>query len=350
MAVFGTEVDRPLYGRGPSAGLRFTVYALVSVALMYYDQHGHWVQRLRYALDAAAYPVQVAVSSPRAALQWLTESLTTRGALRAENERLRAELRATELKAMRQAALEQENAELRGLREALPPLVKKWQLAEVIDVETDPLRQRVVINKGGRDGVTVNQAVVDGNGILGQVARVGPWSAEVILVTDPEHAIPVEVTRNRLRSIAIGAGSSGELLLPYLAINSDVRSGDLLVSSGLGGVFPAGLPVARITGVRRESNQLLAQVRAQPLANVERDREVILLEFDAAHPAAPAPTPPIAPEPAPKAASAPPPAPKARSKLKAVPKPTPAPAPAPAPTATPPPPPPPPPKSDDGDG
>jgi rod shape-determining protein MreC len=163
-----------------------------------------------------------------------------------------------------------------------------------------------VINKGTRDGVVVNQAVVDGNGILGQVARVGPWSAEVILVTDPEHAIPVEITRNSLRSIAVGSGNSGDLLLPYLAINSDVKSGDRLVSSGLGGVFPAGLPVARITGVRRESNQLLAQVRAQPLANVERDREVILLEFEPSHPAAPALNPPIAPEPPP----APKPAPK----------------------------------------
>jgi rod shape-determining protein MreC len=306
MVVFGTEVDRPLYGRGPSAGLRLTVYAILAVVLMYYDQHGHWVQRVRYALDAAAYPVQVAVSSPRAAWISLTQSFSNRGALRVENQGLREQLRELQLRVMRQAALEQENAELRGLRAALPPLIKQWQLAEIIDVDTNPLRQRVVINKGGRNGVAVNQAVVDANGVLGQVARIGPWSAEVILVTDPEHAIPVEVTRNSLRSIAVGSGNSGELLLPYLAVNSDVKSGDLLVSSGLGGVFPAGLPVARITGVRRESNQLLAQVRAQPLANVERDREVILLQFDPSHPAAPAPAPPIAPEPAP----APKPAPK----------------------------------------
>jgi rod shape-determining protein MreC len=198
---------------------------------------------------------------------------------------------------MREQALEQENAELRGLRASLPPLIQQWQLAEIISVETNPLRQRIVINKGGRDGVFVNEAVVDANGILGQVARIGPWSAEVILATDPEHAIPVEVTRNRLRSIAVGAGSSGELVLPYLAVNSDVKSGDLLVSSGLGGVFPAGLPVARITGVRREANQLLAQVRAQPLAGVDRDREVLLLRFEPKHPAAPAPDPPIAPAP-----------------------------------------------------
>jgi len=296
MAVFGTEVDRPLYGRGPSPGLRFTVYAILSVVLMYYDQHGHWVARLRYALDAGAYPIQVAISSPKTAWYSLADTFRSSQALRSDNERLRARVLALEFSVMRQAALERENAELRGLRASLPPLIKKWQLAEIISVDTNPLRQRVVINKGARDGVTVNQAVVDGNGILGQVARVGPWSAEVILVTDPEHAIPVEVTRNSLRSIAVGSGNSGELLLPYLAINTDVKSGDLLVSSGLGGVFPAGLPVARITGVRRESNQLLAQVRAQPVADVEHDRELVLLEFDASNPAAPAPNPPIAPE------------------------------------------------------
>ncbi len=307
MAVFGPDVDRPLYGRGPSAGLRFTVYALLSIALMYYDQHGHWVQHLRYLLDAAAYPVQVAVSSPRAAWNWMTQSFQTRDVLRAENRRLHDQVLALEMSVVRQDALEQENAELRGLRAALPPFIKKWQLAEIISVETNPLRQRVVINKGAAAGVAVNQAVIDGSGVLGQVDRVGPWSAEVILVTDPEHAIPVEVIRNSLRSIAVGSGNTGELLLPYLAVNSDVKGGDLLVSSGLGGVFPAGLPVARVSGVRREPNQLLAQVRAMPLAHVERDREVVLLQIEPSHPAAPAPNPPIAAE----APPAPKPAPKA---------------------------------------
>jgi len=298
MAVFGTEVDRPLYGRGPSPGLRLTGYAVLAVVLMYYDQHGHWEQRLRYALEAAAYPVQIAVNSPSAVWRALTEGFRSRDSLRSENTRLRAHERELELRLMREAALEEENAELRHLNASVPPeLIKRAILAEIISVETDPLRQRIVINKGARDGVTLNQAVVDGNGVLGQVARLGPWSAEVILVTDPEHAIPVQITRNSLRSIAVGSGNSGELLLPYLAVNSDVKSGDLLISSGLGGVFPAGLPVARISGVRRESNQLLAQVRAQPVANVERDREVMLLQFEPTHPDAPAPDPPIAPPP-----------------------------------------------------
>jgi rod shape-determining protein MreC len=298
MAVFGTDVNRPLYGRS-SAGLRFTGYAALAITLMYYDQHGRLAQRLRYALDAAAYPVQVAVGSPTAAWRWLTDAFQVRDELRAENQQLKARVTGLEMSVMRQAELEQENNELRGLRTSLPPLIKHWQLAEIISVETNPLRQRVVINKGERSGVVVSQAVVDGRGVIGQVERVGPWSAEVILVTDPEHAVPVELTRNKLRSVAVGSGNSGELLLPYLAVNSDVKSGDLLVTSGLGGVFPAGLPVASISGVQRDNTQVLAQVHAQPVATVDKDREVILLDFEPSHPAAPALNPPIDPEPKP---------------------------------------------------
>jgi rod shape-determining protein MreC len=305
VAVFGTDVDRPLYGRGPSPGLRFTGYAILALLLMHYDSRSHWVQRIRYSLEAAAYPVQVAVGSPAVVWRWLSESLQTRAALQVENRRLLTRERELDLKSMRLEALERENAELRGLRQSLPPLIKQWQIAEIVSVETNPLRQRLVIDKGARDGVAINQAVVDANGIVGQVARVGPWSAEVILITDPEHALPVQVTRNGLRSIAVGSGNTGELSLPYLAINSDVKSGDLLISSGLGGVYPAGFPVARITGVRREANQLTAQVRAQPLAGIERDREVILLQFEPAHPAAPPAQPAIAPAPAPAQAAKP---------------------------------------------
>jgi rod shape-determining protein MreC len=305
MAVFGTDVDRPLYGRGPSAGLRCTGYVALSIALMYYDQHGHLAQRLRFALDAVAYPVQVAVSSPGAGWRYLSQNFQSRDELRTENQQLKARVTDLEMRVIREAALEQENNELRNLRQSLPPFIKHWQLAEVISVDTNSLRQRVVINKGTRDGVVPSQAVIDGSGVLGQVARVGPFSAEVILVTDPEHAIPVEVTRNSLRSIAVGSGNSGELALPYLAVNSDVKSGDMLVSSGLGGVFPAGLPVAKVSGVKREANQLLAQVRAQPLATVDTDREVILLDFEPSHPAAPAHNPPIDPEPQPAAKPAP---------------------------------------------
>ena len=287
MAGFGTSVGRPIYGRGPSPGLRFTVYALLSLTVMYLDQRARWSQRLHYGLEAAAYPVQVAVNSPAAALHWLTDSFSTRNMLRAQNLQLHRQVQALQLALLRQQALERENAQLRELRVALPALVKKWQVAEVIGVEAVPLRQRLIINKGAHDGVHINQPVVDGSGVLGQVAHVGPWSSEVILITDPEHAIPVQITRSGLRTIAVGSGNADELLLTYLAVNSDVKSGDLLVSSGLGGVFPAGYPVGRITGVRREPSQLVAQVQAEPAGRIDRAREVMLIDFDSASPAAP---------------------------------------------------------------
>jgi rod shape-determining protein MreC len=287
VAGFGTSVGRPIYGRGPSPGLRFTVYALLSLVLMYLDQRARWSERLRYGLQSAAYPVQVAVNSPAAAWHWLTGSLATRNTLRSQNLQLHTEVQSLQLQLLRQRALEQENAQLRELHHTLPPLVQRWLVAEVIGVESGTLRQRLIINKGLHDGVHVNQPVVDGAGVMGQVAHVGPWNSEVILITDPEHALPVQITRTGLRTIAVGSGNADELLLTYLAANSDVKSGDELVSSGLGGVFPAGYPVGHITGVRREANQLLAQVRAAPRAGIDRAREVMLIEFDPANPAAP---------------------------------------------------------------
>jgi rod shape-determining protein MreC len=288
MAAFGTSDGRPIYGRGPSPGLRFTIYALLSLGLLYVDQRAGWSARIRYGLEAGAYPLQVAINSPATVWHDLVDALATRNLLRADNARLEARLRELQVGQLRTQALEEENANLRGLRGAVPPLVTKWQVAEVIGTEAALLRQRLIINKGAHDGVHVNQAVVDGTGVLGQVMHVGPYSAEVILITDPEHAMPVQVVRTQLRTIAVGSGSANELLLKFLAVNSDVQGGDLLVSSGLGGVFPAGFPVARITGVRREANQLLAQVRAEPLARIDRSREVMLLDFDPQHPAAPA--------------------------------------------------------------
>jgi rod shape-determining protein MreC len=289
LALLGGGTNRSLSGRDSSPGFRFTLYAILSVVVMYYDQRDSWLTQLRYYMQAVAYPVQVAVSSPQALWNWATEGLQSRDSLRKENAELRLRERELSLGSMRFAALEVENARLRALRGALPPAIERSLVAEVVSVELNPLRQRLLINKGARDGGAFRrQAVLDARGLLGQVVRVGPWSAEIILITDPEHAVPVEVVRNGLRSIAVGAGNTGELLLPYLPVNSDIKPGDLLVTSGLGGVFPAGYPVARVTGIKRDPVLLLAQVRAQPLATLERDREVMLVWFTAQHPAAPA--------------------------------------------------------------
>jgi rod shape-determining protein MreC len=287
VAAFGTGASsRTLQGRG-SSGFRFTLYAVLAVVAMYLDQRGHYLEQVRYALQAAAYPIQLAVSSPPAAWHWLQDSFQSRAALQAENARLRAQQRDLELRSMRYEALARENGELRGLREALPPVAERWLAAEVVTVQINGLRQRLLLNRGASNGVFKGQAVLDDKGLIGQTVHVGPWSAEVILITDPEHAVPVRIERTGLRTIAVGAGDTTSLALPYLPGNADIKNGDLLVSSGLGGVFPAGYPVARVTEVHRDAVQPLAQVRAAPLAHVDTDSEVMLVWFRADHPAAP---------------------------------------------------------------
>jgi rod shape-determining protein MreC len=288
VAGFTAAGRRPHHGRAPAAGLRFFVYAVIAILLMYLDQRRGWSQQLRYGLQGAAYPVQMIVSSPQRFWLWLRESSETRARLKAENAQLTASARDLQLAQLRLEALEAENRQLRAMQASLPPLVSHRLLAEVISVETNPLRQRLIVNKGSRDGVFRNQVAVDAHGIVGQITNVGPWSSEIILISDPEHALPVQVVRNQLRSVAEGAGRSGELVLPFLAVNSDVKAGDILVTSGLGGVFPAGYPVARVTGVVREPDQLVAQVRAVPLAQLHDAREILLIQFNAANPAAPA--------------------------------------------------------------
>jgi rod shape-determining protein MreC len=288
VAAFGTAAGRPLTGRGGSPGFRFTLYALVAVVVMYLDQRQHYLEQVRYVLQAAAYPVQLAVSSPPAAWRWLKDSFQTREVLQAENARLRAQQRDLEVRTMRYEALARENGELRGLRDALPPVADRWLAAEVVTVQLNSLRQRLLLNRGASNGVFRGQAVLDESGLIGQTTHIGPWSAEVILITDPEHAVPVRIERTGLRTIAVGTGETSALALPYLPANADVKEGDVLVTSGLGGVFPEGYPVARVTEVHRDAVQPLAQVLAVPLARIDTDKEVMLVWFRPDHPAAPA--------------------------------------------------------------
>ncbi len=310
MAAYGLgATNRRLTGHGSAPGFRFTLYAVLSIIVMVLDQRGGWLNEVRFLLQAAAYPLQLAVSSPSAAWSWIREGMQTRDALRAENTRLRARESVLALRALNYESLARENAQLRGLSHALPPIADRWLVAEIVNVELTTLRQRLLLNRGTTNGAFAGQAVLDDAGLLGQTLHVGPWSAEVILVTDPEHAVPVQIERTGLRTIAVGAGSEGTLALPYLPANADVKAGDLLVTSGLGGVFPAGYPVARVAEVHRDAIQPLAQVRAVPLAHIDRDREVALVWFNDARVRNPDIQPQSAPhKPAPPVAVSPPPA------------------------------------------
>jgi rod shape-determining protein MreC len=293
MASFGTSGSRSLAGRGPAYGFRFFIYAVASVVLMFYDQRGGWLESVRSGLSAAAYPIQLAVNSPSAAARWTRDTFADRDRLQAENATLREQLRTAQIRALRYTALEDENARLRGLTAGLPPLIDKTLVGEVVDVELSALRQRFLINRGSGNSVAKAQAVLTGDGVLGQTLRVSQWSAEVILITDGEHLLPVQIERTGLRTIAAGVGKDDELRLPYVPINADVREGDLLVTSGLGGVFPHGLPVARIKTVTRDPAQPLATIIATPTAKVAQDRQVLLVWFTPTHPAAPATNPAV---------------------------------------------------------
>src|SRR6201993_564382 len=232
--AFGTGASST---RGGSPGVGFTLFAIISVVIMFLDQRGEYLEQVRYALNIAAYPIQLAVSSPSAAWRWMQQVTSTREALRAENARLITRNRELELRSMRYEALAHENDQLRGLQEALPPVAERWIVAEIVDIQLNNLRQRVLVNRGTRNGLFKGQAVMDDKGLLGQTTHVGPFSAEVILITDPEHAVPVQIERTGLRTIAVGAGDDNNtsLALPYLPGNADIKSGDMLITSGLGG-------------------------------------------------------------------------------------------------------------------
>ena len=287
MAGFATGAGRPLQGRGGSPGFRFALYAIVSIAFMILDQRFNWLERAHYVMQATTYPVELAVSSPVIAWRRMQQSFANRDSLEAENQRLRTRLRNLELRSMRYDALAEQNAALIGLRNALPPVAQRWLPADIVNIQLDSLRQRVLIDRGSLNGATPGQAVLDDDGVVGQTMHVGPWSAQVILITDPEHELPVQIERTGLRTIAVGAGDSTSLALPYLPANADVHAGDVLVTSGLGAVFPPGYPVARVMEVHKDTVQPLAHVRAVPFAHLDTDTEVMLVWFRHDSPAAP---------------------------------------------------------------
>jgi len=271
---------RPLLLAGPSLGLRLAILSIAAVALMVADHRLGYMGVVRDALSVATYPFHWAVDAPSSAWNHLSDAFRTRKSLRTENERLGEEIRELRLRLMRFEALEQENRRLREARAGSARVAERYIVAEILQVDLDPYRQRVLIDKGSRDGVFAGQAALDAEGVFGQVTRVGPVSAEIIMVSDPAHAIPVQINRTGVRTIAVGLGQTGKLMLPYLPRNADIAEGDLVVSSGRGGVFPPGYPVARVAEVVRDPAEPLLSVGVTPLAHLDRDPEVLLVWFD----------------------------------------------------------------------
>jgi len=291
-------------GRTTGLLLRCVLYCLLALGLIIFDKRYDHLGEIRRFLSVVAYPVQIAVASPFQGWDWFRESVSSRETLRADKAKLEAELRLANFRLQRYEALEAESQRLRALRENTAGIANRFVIGNIMDLDIDAFRERVLVDKGARDGVFVGQAVLDAGGVFGQVARVGELTSEVILVSDGTHAIPVQVNRNGLRTIAVGTGDMAKLKLPYLSTSADVIAGDLLVTSGLGGGFPAGYPVGTITEVKRDPAQSLAEVEVRPAAALDRSREVMFVWLTPESPA-PSSTPPPASDPAPATAPLP---------------------------------------------
>lgn len=263
--------------RTPALGLRLFVLALMAVGLMIADHREQHLHTIRDGLSVLLYPLQGLVDLPFAAWHWAGTHLATRGELIAELEQLRRERLDLRLRLQRLDALEAENERLRAMLDSSARVSERVLVAEILSVDLDPYRHRFLVNKGKQHDVFQGQALLDADGVMGQVVRVHPLTAEIILISDADHAMPVVVNRTGLRTIAVGTGDTGRLALPFLPNSADIEDGDLLITSGLGGAFPDGYPVARVSRVQRQPGSAFAEIRARPTAALDRAREVLLV-------------------------------------------------------------------------
>ena len=254
---------------------------LVSIALLVLDYRGNRLSYLRSMLAFTIYPLQSIASLPADTFHSFSDTVISYFELQKQNQRLKEQQLINDGRLLKLAALENENIRLRLLLENSFQLGEQVLVAGLVSVKLAPYEHTVVVTKGSRFGIHPKQPVLDANGIVGQVIRVLPNSSEVMLITDPAHAIPVEVNRNGLRTIAFGTGQPNRLHLPFLANNADVVPGDLLVTSGIGGVFPAGYPVAVVDKFEARPDKSFANIYATPKAELSKSREFLIVWSDA---------------------------------------------------------------------
>ena len=263
---------------------RLMLYLLLSIVLMAMDQRGQYVPRIRSAMETAIEPVFHLIGLPARALRAISDYSRSYTELAAENQSLRQSRLSQSAAFQQMLALWQENRRLRGLLNATAGRSFDFRFAEMVQVNLDPFSHKVMIDRGSRDGVFVGQAVLDGSGVMGQVEDVYMHMSGVLLISDPGHALPVQIVRTGLRTVAYGTGETVQLLLPTVPQQADVRRGDLLITSGLGDRFPPGFPVAEIESIDRDTGGTFAEVRARPLAALGRGREVLLVVQKTDHP------------------------------------------------------------------
>lgn len=239
-----------------------------------------WLSALEQRLSPGATPFYWLADIPARIVGWGGNNLRDHRWLASENETLRKENLILQAKVAQMASLSAENARLRALLNSATHVDDSVLIAELIGVSPDPLRHLVVIDKGSEAGLFVGQAVIDAHGLVGQVVEVSRWFSRVLLITDSAHAVPVQVNRNGVRAVADGGGRIDELTLSHVAATTDIVVGDLLVTSGLGGIFPSGYPVAVVTAVEEDPGSPFLQVEARPLAHLDRSRHLLLVFSD----------------------------------------------------------------------
>jgi rod shape-determining protein MreC len=278
----------PFFSRGPAPLVRLTFFASLAVLLMVLDARFRYVEPLRQVISLAAYPLQRAATLPVELFGAVSDYFTTQVGLKRENDALKTREARAAGDLLTLDALRAENAQLRRLLEARERLPRKSTLAEILYAARDPFSRKIVIDKGSQEGIQAGQAVIDEVGVIGQVTRVFPLLSEVTLITDKDQRIPVQVVRNGLRAVLYGGAEGGMLDLSYMAANADIQAQDLLVTSGIDGTYPAGLPVASVSRIERDAAYAFARITCVPTAGVESNRQVLVLSLEASPPPPPA--------------------------------------------------------------
>jgi rod shape-determining protein MreC len=268
----------PFFHRGPSPLARLAFFGLLSLALLFADTRYHYLENIRRAVGTLLYPLQRVVQLPGEAIAYVGTYFSSQRTLASDNAALKERLLADAPAVQGYSQLEQENARLRSLLTVEKRFHGAALAAEVMYSGRDPFTQKLFVDKGETAGVLAGQAVIDEVGVVGQVTRVFPNMSEVTLVTDKDHAVPVRVERSGVRSVMYGSGTARLPELRFLSPNAEIQPGDRLVTSGIDGTYPAGLAVAQVVSVERETGQMFARVTCRPLAGVERSTIVLILE------------------------------------------------------------------------
>ncbi|MBE9568052.1 MAG: rod shape-determining protein MreC [Proteobacteria bacterium] len=274
-----------LFIRGPSATFRMTVLVVASIALMAVDHQWKSLELVRSTLSGILYPLQYTIDLPIRLYYWSDEVLSNQQSLLEKNREFEARHLENRVQLQKLDIIEKENERLRKLLGAIPKTTERLLVAEIIKVDLDPYRQLILLNKGNSSDVYRGQPIIDALGIMGQVIHVGPMSSTAMLITDASHAIPVQVNRTGLRAIAFGTGKIDQLDLRHLPNNVDIKEGDLLITSGLGQIFPPNFPIAIISKVERPAGEPFARITAKPHAQLDKSREVLLVWRNTPQPA-----------------------------------------------------------------